>query len=100
MGLRHVAADDRLADACRAPWRSIIMNDRLRRRTAMLLSFALLCPAMTQAQMHHHAASKDSTSHHAATPTHEHGTTSAPHAHATTSQAGMHGMDMSGMDMG
>jgi len=69
------------------------MTDLLRLRGVMLVAFALLCPGVTKAQMHHHPAPRDSTSHHAAKP--------APsHHHAATGHAGMQGMDMGGMDMG
>ena len=70
------------------------MNDLLPLRGAILVAFALSCPAVAQAQMqmHHHPAPQDTTSHHRAKP--------APHQHAMTSHEGMHGMDMGGMGMG
>src|SRR5262245_4436996 len=61
-------------------------------RGAMLVAFILFWPGVPQAQMHHHPAAADTTRHHAAKP--------AAHQHRASSHEHMHGMDMSGMDMG
>ena len=64
----------------------------MRLRAALLLTPALICPAVAEAQMpmHHHAAAADSASHHAANAT--------SHQHGASSHGSM--TDMSGMDMG
>ena len=64
----------------------------MRLRAALLLTPALICPAVAEAQMpmHHHAAAADSASHHAAKAT--------SHQHGASSHGSM--TDMSGMDMG